>query len=216
MSHPEGRLARGVNEKSPPGFKGTVKALKRHREIDNPFALGWWMKKRGYRSHYTAKGRKKRESFRGLALGEASELVARSGADFADKLADLLKSRGWYVHTPNQMVAPGQPVLFVASPNYHHFDYSLEVLRQFRKAVRDENSEEASRLLLVLREMVEKGMIVVVTQEWGKPDWYNVADQLRAHGVNLRFSQERGPDSFFAVEGIRRGRGDQDRKSAAF
>jgi len=160
--------------------------------------------------------RKKRESFRGLALGEATELVARSGADFADRLADLLKSRGWYVHTPNQMVAPGQPVLFVASPNYHHFDYSLEVLRQFRKAVRDENSEEASRLLLVLREMVEKGMIVVVTQEWGKPDWYNVADQLRAHGVNLRFSQERGPDSFFAVEGIRRGRGDQDRKSAAF
>ena len=43
-------------EVSPPGFKGTVKAMKkRHsREIDNPWALAWHMKNKGYKSHKMA------------------------------------------------------------------------------------------------------------------------------------------------------------------
>ncbi len=40
-----------LQEKSPPGFKKTVEAMKKHDEIDNPFALAWWMKKKGYKSH---------------------------------------------------------------------------------------------------------------------------------------------------------------------
>lgn len=40
-----------LQEKSPPGFKKTVEAMKKHGEIDNPFALAWWMKKKGYKSH---------------------------------------------------------------------------------------------------------------------------------------------------------------------
>jgi hypothetical protein len=38
-------------EKSPPGFKKTVEKMKKHKEIDNPFALAWHMKKKGYKSH---------------------------------------------------------------------------------------------------------------------------------------------------------------------
>ena len=41
-----------LDEKAPPGWKGTVKAMKKHKEISNPFALSWWMKNRGAESHY--------------------------------------------------------------------------------------------------------------------------------------------------------------------
>jgi hypothetical protein len=41
------------HEVSPPGFSGTVKAMKKHKkEIDNPFALTWHMKKKGDKPHY--------------------------------------------------------------------------------------------------------------------------------------------------------------------
>ena len=40
-----------IDEKAPEGFEGTVKAMKKHKEIDNPFALANWMKKKGYKSH---------------------------------------------------------------------------------------------------------------------------------------------------------------------
>lgn len=48
-----------LQEVSPPGFKGTVKAMKKHGEIDNPFALAWYMKKKGYKSHRKASGEMK-------------------------------------------------------------------------------------------------------------------------------------------------------------
>jgi hypothetical protein len=47
-------------EKSPPGWSGTTKAMKKHKEIDNPFALAWYMKKKGDKPHY--KPEKKRKS----------------------------------------------------------------------------------------------------------------------------------------------------------
>jgi len=51
-----------VDEVSPPGFKGTVKGMKKHKEIDNPFALAWSMYKKGYKSHKNADGTMKEES----------------------------------------------------------------------------------------------------------------------------------------------------------
>lgn len=51
-----------VDEVAPPGFKGTAKALKKHSdEVDNPFALAWWMKNKGYNSHKKANGSPKNE-----------------------------------------------------------------------------------------------------------------------------------------------------------
>jgi hypothetical protein len=41
-----------LDEKSPPGWSGTVKAMKKHKEIDNPFALAWHMKNKGDEAHY--------------------------------------------------------------------------------------------------------------------------------------------------------------------
>ena len=31
---------------SPPGWGGTVRAMKKHKEIDNPYALAWYMSKK--------------------------------------------------------------------------------------------------------------------------------------------------------------------------
>jgi hypothetical protein len=38
------------------GFEGTVKAMKKHKDITNPFALAWSMKNKGYKSHKKADG----------------------------------------------------------------------------------------------------------------------------------------------------------------
>jgi hypothetical protein len=49
-----------LDEVSPPGWEGTVKAMKKHKDITNPWALSWWMKGRGNHSHYTKNGKKKK------------------------------------------------------------------------------------------------------------------------------------------------------------
>lgn len=38
-----------MNEKAPEGWEKTVKKMKKHKEIDNPFALAQYMKKQGYK-----------------------------------------------------------------------------------------------------------------------------------------------------------------------
>jgi hypothetical protein len=43
--------ADNVAEVAPPGWEKTVKAMKKHDEIDNPYALAWSMKNKGYKSH---------------------------------------------------------------------------------------------------------------------------------------------------------------------
>jgi len=49
-----------LEEDAAEGFEGTAKAMKRHKEIDNPWALTHWMKKQGYKSHRTKSGKKRR------------------------------------------------------------------------------------------------------------------------------------------------------------
>ena len=40
-----------LREKAPPGWEDTVKAMKDEPDIDNPWALAWHMKGKGYKSH---------------------------------------------------------------------------------------------------------------------------------------------------------------------
>lgn len=45
-----------VFEKSPEGWEGTVRAMKKYEDdIDNPYALAHWMKKKGAKPHYKSK-----------------------------------------------------------------------------------------------------------------------------------------------------------------
>ena len=53
-----------LDEKAPPGFEGTVKAMKKHKEIDNPYALAWYMKNKGAKSHRKADGSVKEEGMK--------------------------------------------------------------------------------------------------------------------------------------------------------
>lgn len=46
-----GNHGRGVAEVAPKGWEKTVKAMKKHKDIDNPWALANWMKNKGYKSH---------------------------------------------------------------------------------------------------------------------------------------------------------------------
>jgi hypothetical protein len=60
-------VSANLGEVSPPGFEGTVLAMKKkHKDIENPWALAWWMKGKGDESHYKVKGdkpvRKKEEA----------------------------------------------------------------------------------------------------------------------------------------------------------
>lgn len=43
--------AEEMNEVAPEGWEGTVKSMKKHKEIDNPWALAYYMKSKGYKSH---------------------------------------------------------------------------------------------------------------------------------------------------------------------
>jgi len=39
----------GLDEVAPPGWEGTIKKMKGDKNIDNPWALAWWMKSKGYK-----------------------------------------------------------------------------------------------------------------------------------------------------------------------
>ncbi len=56
-------LGKRMNEVSPPGSEGTVRAMKKSGEVDNPYALAWWQKQKGYKSHKKASGAPKNEDF---------------------------------------------------------------------------------------------------------------------------------------------------------
>lgn len=51
----EGEGCEEVSEVSPKGWEGSVKAMKKYPQIDNPWALAYYMKKKGYKSHKGAK-----------------------------------------------------------------------------------------------------------------------------------------------------------------
>ena len=78
-----------VDEKAPPGFEGTVKAMKKHKDIDNPFALAWSMKNKGYKSHKKADGSMKKEE-----VEELDEKEGRGSSDPLANRADYAKKHG--------------------------------------------------------------------------------------------------------------------------
>jgi hypothetical protein len=47
-----GAIKLALGEVSPPGWSGTVMAMKKHKSITNPWALAWYMKGKGASPHY--------------------------------------------------------------------------------------------------------------------------------------------------------------------
>lgn len=86
-------------EVSPPGWKGTVAAMKlKHKDkIDNPYALAWWMKEKGNKPHYkdtktsnvkTVPPKKKEfnEQFKNSELNNAWLMIQASINDAKNKI----------------------------------------------------------------------------------------------------------------------------------
>jgi len=69
------RERESLKEKAPPGFEGTVKAMKKHPEIDNPYALSWYLKNKGAKSHRNKDGSVKEE-----AISEAAPFKTKEDA----------------------------------------------------------------------------------------------------------------------------------------
>ena len=61
-----------VSEVAPPGWEGTVKAMKKSGDVDNPWALAWWMKNQGKKSH------KKEEVEETFQSGKKSDRVKQT------------------------------------------------------------------------------------------------------------------------------------------
>jgi phosphopantetheine adenylyltransferase len=68
-----------IKEVSPPGWEGSVKAMKKHKEIDNPWALAWHMKNKGDKAHYKDKDGKpeKKAQYKNeeLKIKEATPII---------------------------------------------------------------------------------------------------------------------------------------------
>lgn len=79
-----------VQEVSPPGWSGTVKAMKKHKNIDNPFALAWSMKKKGDKPHYKPEKKNEEveidEGLKDVAKKAFKSLTGGSDKDHLDRL----------------------------------------------------------------------------------------------------------------------------------
>jgi len=60
---------------SPPDWEETVKHMKKHKEIDNPWALAWYMKNKGYEPHKEGRDFKKL-----LAANAELKVILRAAA----------------------------------------------------------------------------------------------------------------------------------------
>ena len=72
-------------------WEGTVKAMKKHKDVDNPYALAHWMKGKGFKSH-------KKESVEESVIVEGEEEKAEfimSARDMVDRVT------GWMEDTAN-------------------------------------------------------------------------------------------------------------------
>jgi hypothetical protein len=76
-----------VFEAAPEGWEGTVKGMKKHKDITNPWALAHWMKGKGYKSH-------KKESMKEGIIREGEEEKAElimSARNMVDKVTNWME-----------------------------------------------------------------------------------------------------------------------------
>jgi hypothetical protein len=90
-----------VSEVAPPGFEGTVKAMKKYKKIDNPFALAWSMKNKGYKSHKKADGSPKNEEVEQIdelkksTLGSYIKKASKDTAVHGFAIGDSIANKKW-------------------------------------------------------------------------------------------------------------------------
>ena len=120
-----------IDEVAPPGFEGTVKAMKKHKEIDNPWALAWWMKNKGMKSHRKVDGSMKEAFINGREYASqgvmhpdhAKNHKVGAAMDFygngtGDKLSGkVTKNTGKEVHIQADKMSGGKLHKFNVTPH---------------------------------------------------------------------------------------------------
>ena len=113
-----------VSEVSPPGWKGTVKALKKKKDVDNPHALAWHMKNKGFKSHY------KDES---VKEGSLSFLPSRTVANYV-----YVNKAGPGKYEVSPQAKPGDPIFNkVRNIGIHKFGSKVAAMVYARKLKKD-------------------------------------------------------------------------------
>ena len=72
-----------VNEVAPPGWEPVVKKMKKHKEIETPWALVWWMKGKGYKP--AKEGKDPNVDGKGVDKMSAEELIQTLYEDAAEE-----------------------------------------------------------------------------------------------------------------------------------
>jgi len=170
------KLGTGVlAEDSPPGFKGTVKAMKDHDDIDNPYALAWWMKNKGYKSHKKASGADK-ESIGEARVTEESIRVDHPlhGKGTVEEITESHIEITWD-RLDSRMVAPNTIPLTEAK-------YLTKLAEEYTDDVEDAHIDNAKKNL----KSVEKGIAKDMKKTSQKVDESVVAVGMAAIGGTHR------------------------------
>ena len=120
----KGRKQRGVKitdrtpdwmfpEEAPPGWEGTVKAMKKKKNIDNPYALAWHMHNKGMKPHIP-------EEFTGENMKSFKELeeavLANRDYKYDGKVVKISKKNFRKVHKDFKGTTKGKETMLVLDP----------------------------------------------------------------------------------------------------
>ena len=120
----KGRAQRGVKitdvtpdwmfpEEAPPGWEGTVKAMKKKKNIDNPYALAWHMHNKGMKPHIP-------EEFTGENMKSFKELeeavLANRDYKYDGKVVKISKKNFRKVHKDCKGTTKGKETMLVLDP----------------------------------------------------------------------------------------------------
>ena len=140
----KGRKERGVKitdrtpdwmfpEEAPPGWEGTVKAMKKKKNIDNPYALAWHMHNKGMKPHIP-------EEFTGENMQSFKELeeavLANRDYKYDGKVVKISKKNFRKVHKDFKGTTKGKETMLVLDPKSGG---TILVPVQFEEVELDEN-----------------------------------------------------------------------------
>ena len=146
----KGRKQRGVKitdrtpdwmfpEEAPPGWEGTVKAMKKKKNIDNPYALAWHMHNKGMKPHIP-------EEFTGENMKSFKELeeavLANRDYKYDGKVVKISKKNFRKVHKDFKGTTKGKETMLVLDPKSGG---TILVPVQFEEVELDEASSKKAR-----------------------------------------------------------------------
>jgi hypothetical protein len=117
-------MDKNYHEVSPPGWSGTVKAMKKHKEIDNPYALAWHMKNKGDEAHYepepddsskSSKEPKKKKKYKDEDKKKFKEWLDIRDPEFLNESKWIQKA----IKHPGRCTPAPNPDCPVGSPQYN-------------------------------------------------------------------------------------------------